>query len=57
MALIRFIMPLGAPTSPAGPFIMLAPSKLSELGNRQNNNNNNNNNNISKQRRAEEITK
>ena len=43
-------------TSPAGPFIMLAPSKLSELGNRQNNNNNNNNN-ISKQRRAEEITK
>ena len=38
-----------SPTSPAGPFIMLAPSKLSELGNRQNNNNN-----ISKQRRAEE---
>jgi hypothetical protein len=37
-------------------FKMLAPSKLSELGNRQNNNNNNNNN-ISKQRRAEEITK
>jgi len=45
-----------SPSSPVGPFKMLAP--FSELGNRQNNNNNNNNNNnISKQRRAEEITK
>ena len=47
-----------SPSSPVGPFKMLAPSKHSELGNRQNNNNNNNNNNnIRKQRRAEEITK
>jgi hypothetical protein len=41
--------------SPEGLFIMLAPSKLSELGNRQNNNNNKQNNkSISNQSRADQ---